>query len=96
MHASFDLQTVYVSIGEVCVGPLPDLSHDIEGQLCIIDQKTLVIRDFGYDGSGPGKSVNDFYNVQMYEASRSPFYIVLQCGRRAHELLLPIYFPTFL
>ena len=72
MHASCDLQTVYVSIGEVCVGPLPDLSHDIEGQLCIIDQKTLVIRDFGYDGSGPGKSVNDFYNVQMYEASRSP------------------------
>ena len=43
---------------EVCVEPdLPNWQHDIAGRLCIIDQTTLVIRDFGYDGGGPGMTL---------------------------------------
>ena len=42
--------------GEVCIGTLPDLtgSYDIDGELCIIDQSTMELRDFSYDGRGPG------------------------------------------
>ena len=41
---------------EVCAGDLSDFfsSHGISGQLCFIDQSTLVIRNFNYDGRGPG------------------------------------------
>ena len=40
--------------GEVCLGPLPNHQHGISGQLCIIDQSTMELRDFSYDGQGPG------------------------------------------
>ena len=42
--------------GEVCLDrDLPNFFHGIRGRLCFIDQTTLVIRGFSYDGQGPGK-----------------------------------------
>ena len=58
--AKYNLFTIYsfsswsTSVAEKCVGTLPNFQHDIEGQLCIIDEDTMVIRGFGYDGSAPG------------------------------------------
>ena len=36
------------------VGTLPTMAHMVSGQLYIQDNKTFVIRDFIYDGRGPG------------------------------------------
>ena len=46
----------FCSAGEVCVGTLPTLAHGVSGKLCIIDQYTMVIRNFNYDGRGPGQT----------------------------------------
>ena len=47
---------------------LPNWQHDIAGRLCIIDQTTLVIRDFGYDGRGPGMTFQCllFFIIRSY------------------------------
>ena len=50
----YDSRSLCVCAGEVCVGTLSG-QHDVAGRLCFIDQTTLVIRDFEYDGGGPGQ-----------------------------------------
>ena len=59
------LKTLYsihvhsLSAGEVCVGSLPNLAHGVSGQLCVVGNKSLVIRNFYYDSGGPGQSTGD-------------------------------------
>ena len=43
------------SPGEVCVGALPTWQHQVQGDFCIIDETTIVIRHFYYDSGGPGE-----------------------------------------
>ena len=52
------------SAGEVCVGTLPTWAHSVRGELCIIDQSTMVIRDFNYDGGGPGTYLHTVTHVE--------------------------------
>ena len=47
--------------GEVCVGDLPTWGHSVEGRLCIIDESTMVIRDFQYDSGGPGQLIKQIH-----------------------------------
>ena len=45
------------------VGNLPDLArHRISGNLYIINSKTILIEDFNYDGTAPGKT-NSYYRL---------------------------------
>ena len=37
------------------VGALPTLQHGVSGTLFLVGTKSLKIRDFYYDGQGPGK-----------------------------------------
>ena len=43
------------SPGRVFMGVLPTLFHEVSGQLFVKDNKTIIIRDFNYDGLGPGQ-----------------------------------------
>ena len=54
------------SAGEVCVGTLPTWAHGVRGKLCIIDQSTMVIRDFDYDGRGPGQLLTLFVHTYIH------------------------------
>ena len=40
------------------MGVLPNLFHDVSGELFVKDNKTIIIRGFSYDGRGPGKFCN--------------------------------------
>ena len=40
------------------VGDLTDTEHDVGGKVYILDQDTLVIDDFSYDGNGFGVYIN--------------------------------------
>lgn len=53
---SYCISCVFKHIGEVCVGSLPTWAHQVRGNLCIIDETTMVIRNFRYDSGGPGQS----------------------------------------
>ena len=46
----------------VAVGVLPNLQHGIGGTLEILSTTRLRIRNFEYDGAGPGESVNNNNN----------------------------------
>jgi len=39
---------------EVEVGSLPTLQHEVSGTLYLVGTKSLRIKDFHYDGLGPG------------------------------------------
>ena len=36
------------------MGDLPNIAHGVQGELCVTDQSTLVIKGFYYDTGGPG------------------------------------------
>lgn len=36
------------------MGVLPTLFHGVSGELYVSDNKTIIIRNFNYDGLGPG------------------------------------------
>jgi len=38
----------------VTVGPLSMLSHDVSGDVYIVDERRIRIKHFVYDGQGPG------------------------------------------
>jgi hypothetical protein len=39
--------------GELCIGNLPTWEHAVGGRFCVINETTIVIRNFYYDGAGP-------------------------------------------
>ena len=54
MHVTIETGTV--------IGELPDLAgHQIQGTLIALDENTLFIRNFHFDGQGPGKLVYTVY-----------------------------------
>jgi hypothetical protein len=58
---------------EVCISePLPSTQHGIQGRLCFIDQTTLVIRGFAYDGGGPAAYLYYYDTTQGYTAENVP------------------------
>ncbi|XP_065916178.1 protein Skeletor, isoforms B/C-like [Dysidea avara] len=46
-------QLVSYSKGEVLIGILPNIHHGVRGTLYAVDETTLLIRNFEYDGQGP-------------------------------------------
>ncbi|XP_065916181.1 protein Skeletor, isoforms B/C-like [Dysidea avara] len=46
-------QLVSYSEGEVLIGSLPNFQHGVRGTLYAVDETTLLIRNFEYDGLGP-------------------------------------------
>lgn len=36
------------------IGKLSELHHGVSGQVYAVDSKTIFIKDFTYDGEGPG------------------------------------------
>ena len=56
-HTLCDCITVMllcVLLGELCIGNLPTWEHAVGGRFCVINETTIVIRNFYYDGAGPG------------------------------------------
>ena len=47
----------------VSVGPLSTLSHNVKGNVYIVDEKRIRIKNFFYDGQGPGSY---FYRKYAY------------------------------
>lgn len=45
------------------MGDLPTLEHSVDGFLYVRDNKTLVIRDFAYDGLGPGDVMTIYLTI---------------------------------
>lgn len=37
------------------LGPLSQLDHGVSGDVYAVDSRTLFIKNFNYDGEGPGK-----------------------------------------
>ena len=58
-NVTVDRQTIACSPspGRAFMGVLPDLFHDLGGELFVRDNKTIVIRNFNYDGLGPGEQM---------------------------------------
>jgi hypothetical protein len=48
------------------IGKLKTLHHSVTGEVFAVDARTLHIRDFTYDGEGPGKSRRTF---QSYDCN---------------------------
>lgn len=40
------------------LGPLSQLEHGVSGDVYAVDSRTLFIKNFNYDGEGPGKLYN--------------------------------------
>lgn len=49
------------------IGPLKSYHHGLGGYVYAVDARTLHIRDFAYDGEGPG---NRHYNESFYNELR--------------------------
>ncbi|XP_065916179.1 protein Skeletor, isoforms B/C-like [Dysidea avara] len=47
------VQLVSYSEGEVLIGSLPNIQHGVQGTLYAVDETSLLIRNFEYDGQGP-------------------------------------------
>lgn len=48
------------------LGPLSSLHHGVSGDVYAVDSRTLYIKNFNYDGEGPGnKSFRNFYNFSF-------------------------------
>eukprot|EP00091_Calanus_sinicus_P021215 TRINITY_DN617_c0_g1_i1.p2 TRINITY_DN617_c0_g1~~TRINITY_DN617_c0_g1_i1.p2 ORF type:complete len:109 (-),score=23.79 TRINITY_DN617_c0_g1_i1:14-340(-) len=61
------------------VGDLTDTEHDVGGKVYILDQDTLVIDEFSYDGNGFGVYINvatKGRNVRGYAKIGSMFHIL--------------------
>ena len=55
------------------VGDLTDTEHDVGGKVYILDQNTLIIDEFSYDGNGFGVYINvatKGRNLKGYEKNR--------------------------
>lgn len=37
------------------LGPLSQLHHGVSGDVFVVDSRTLFLKNFNYDGEGPGK-----------------------------------------
>lgn len=37
------------------IGPLTELHHGVSGDVYVVDDNTIHLRNFNYDGEGPGK-----------------------------------------
>ena len=58
------------------MGELPSWEHGVLGEFCIIDQTTIVIRNFYYDGGGPGELLKYITDRPTHSSSLRP----LCCG----------------
>lgn len=47
------------------MGVLPNLFHELGGELFVKDNKTIIIRNFNYDGLGPGMLYHDCVMVYV-------------------------------
>lgn len=45
------------------IGALSQLHHGVSGDVYAIDSRTIFLKDFNYDGEGPGKQYPFFYKT---------------------------------
>lgn len=55
------------------LGPLSQLHHGVSGDVYAVDSRTLFIKNFNYDGEGPGKC----NAIQPIEFSVNQFHLFL-------------------
>lgn len=62
---NFDNYFYWINLGKTVIaargyygahlGPLSQLDHGVSGDVYAVDSRTLFIKNFNYDGEGPGK-----------------------------------------
>lgn len=62
------------------LGPLSQLHHAVSGDVYAVDSRTLFIKNFNYDGEGPGKSL-----IRLIELSINKFIVCLMLSKLAVE-----------
>lgn len=51
----------------VKIGDLPNLTNSVSGELILENEYNFCIRNFSYDGRGPGESTNNKYCMHLSE-----------------------------
>ena len=75
------------------VGDLTETDHKVGGSVYILDQDTLVIDEFTYDGDGFGVYINvaiDGKNLDDYEENRYQNTWAKRSGKSSPNVLTPI------
>lgn len=61
------------------LGPLSQLEHGVSGDVYAVDSRTLFIKNFNYDGEGPGKLYNFLSIILIFflrKQNRSDIFIL--------------------
>lgn len=49
------------------LGPLSQLHHGVSGEIYAVDARTIFIKDFNYDGEGPGEWMEGGFGGRMVD-----------------------------
>lgn len=65
---------------DVVIGTLPNLLHDVGGTLEYVSTTRILIRDFTYDGEGPGKDSIELDTADIFVCvEKRIFFEILTC-----------------
>lgn len=56
------------------LGKLTQLHHGVSGDVYAVDSRTLFLKNFNYDGEGPG-------NIQYFLMEKPPLSLCIFCSR---------------
>ena len=61
------MRVSFASSAHLVIGDLPNEQHGIDGNLYVVDSRTLRFEDFDYDGGGPGElSVSKYSQIVCF------------------------------
>lgn len=74
-----EMRPIWIRIGKLTnaargyygahLGKLTELHHGVSGDVYAVDSRTLFLRNFFYDGEGPGNIFNIFYGGNRYSSA---------------------------
>lgn len=64
------------------IGKLSQLHHGVSGEVYAVDARTLFIKDFTYDGEGPGwySRTSNYIYVQLLRSLLTHVYTAFVCA----------------
>jgi len=61
------------------IGKLSELQHGVSGEVYAVDARTLFIKDFTYDGEGPGWYISVAARINLFSLRNQSYGSELSC-----------------
>lgn len=85
----FSGQTNGASYYGKLIGKLSELHHGVSGEVYAVDGRTLYIKDFTYDGQGPGKLMLIHYHfnkIRTHKSYENIYLFLCNLSNQANEI----------